>query len=150
MNLEIWKDIHGYEGLYQVSNLGNVKSKRKVLKCVNDVYLCVSLHKDKRQKKHNIHTLVFSAFNNYIPSRKSVIDHINSNKHDNRLENLQLISQRMNATKDRKSNTGLTGVYEFRGRFNSSIRINGIKKHLGVYDTKEKAYQAYKKELEKL
>ena len=43
--MEIWKSIKGYEGLYEVSNLGRVKSKRKILKPINGEYLKVGLSK---------------------------------------------------------------------------------------------------------
>lgn len=60
---EKWKDIKGYEGLYQVSNLGNIKSfgygKAILLKQVKDrKYLSVNLCKDKKHKKYKVHRLV--------------------------------------------------------------------------------------------
>jgi hypothetical protein len=148
---EIWKDIPGYEGLYQVSSMGDVRSRRRVLKpCVDKFYLCVSLHKDKKQKKATIHQLVILAFTGEKSNHEYTIDHVNSDKHDNRLENLRLIKHRENASKDRTSNTGYTGVYLYKKRYYSAIRIDGVKKHLGVFDTPEKAYDAYKKELNEL
>lgn len=69
--MEIWKDIEGYEGLYQVSNEGRVKSlgydktkKEKVLKTIakNSGYVCVELWKYGKRKKYYIHRLVATAF----------------------------------------------------------------------------------------
>jgi hypothetical protein len=79
MYSEIWKDIHGYEGLYQVSNYGNIKSFPKKWKIYNNGicgheeiimkhktnsngYLSVSLYRDKKKRSLNIHRLVLSAF----------------------------------------------------------------------------------------
>lgn len=65
---EIWKDIVGYEGLYQISNLGNVKSfKHKKPIILNSApqktgYRIVQLVKNKKYKTHLIHRLVAEAF----------------------------------------------------------------------------------------
>ena len=106
---EIWKDIENYEGYYQVSNLGNVKSldreftqlnkwgkyskyKKigKELKKIidNDGYYQVSLCKSGSQKEFKIHRLVGIAFienNNNLP----IINHIDANKKNNEVSNLE-------------------------------------------------------------
>jgi hypothetical protein len=107
--MEEWKDIAGYEGLYQVSNLGRVKTlervrvgtnpyetgytrcyKEKVLKPLTgrNNYFAVNLYNDGFSKTYDIHKLVASAF---IPpvENKPEIDHINRDCYDNRLENLR-------------------------------------------------------------
>ena len=87
---EIFKDIPNYEGLYQVSNLGNVKSlnyrrtkKERVLKTVvNGVgYLNVYLSKNGKIKTFTVHKLVCMAFLNHTPngSKGLVADHRNNN-----------------------------------------------------------------------
>lgn len=94
---EIWKDITGYEGLYQISSEGRVKSlnynrtgKEKILKAILDKYgYCfVILCKNNKIKKYSIHRLVAQAF---IPNPDNLpqVNHINENKTDNRVENLE-------------------------------------------------------------
>lgn len=101
---EIWRDIKGFEGLYQVSNLGRVKSlnykrtgKERVLKGMRlkRGYLGVSLCKDGVLKTFYIHRLVAEAF---IPKveGKEFIDHINADKTDNRVENLRWTTHKEN------------------------------------------------------
>lgn len=101
--MEIWKDIKEYKGLYQVSNLGNVKSlnyrktgKEKILKSAKKSgYPFVVLYKDGKVKQTLIHRLVASAF---IPNtdNKPCIDHINTNRTDNRVENLMWVTYKEN------------------------------------------------------
>lgn len=96
MEKEIWKDVQGYEGLYQVSNLGRVKSlnyhntkEERVLKqnMVRDYYqVCFSVN--KKRKYYRVNRLVATAFipnpNNY-----QFVNHINEVKTDNRVDNLE-------------------------------------------------------------
>lgn len=102
--MEIWKDIEGYEGLYQVSNMGRVKSlsnnkkrKEKILKSSKDGggYLMVGLCKDGKQKCHKIHRLVASAFLDN-PNNLIEVNHINEIKTDNCAENLEWCNRSYN------------------------------------------------------
>ena len=107
---EIFKDIIGFEGLYQISNLGNVKSLpkkivygRKYSKTIylpekilkpkydKDGYLRIGLRKNKKTKTLFLHRLIAQAF---IPNpqNKKQINHINGIKDDNRIENLEWYS----------------------------------------------------------
>lgn len=104
---EIWATVLGYEGLYEASDQGRIKSlnyggtgKTKVMKPTIDRfgYLRLGLTKDGKTKKFRVHRLVFSAFNGPIPEG-FVVDHVNNARADNRLENLQLLTQRDNARK---------------------------------------------------
>lgn len=99
---EIWKDIKGYEGMYQVSNLGRVKSlgisgcsniclKDKILNPSFDRkngYKRACLCKSGNEKRVGVHILVANAF---IPNpeNKPQVNHINGDKTDNRVENLE-------------------------------------------------------------
>ena len=118
---EIWKDIPGYERLYQVSNLGNVKSCSKIRKggrynCVRTYkekqlkttknpygYIYVQLYGKNHTKKYFIHRLVALAF---IPNpeNKSSVNHINGIKHDNRVENLEWVTHSENTKHAFKNN----------------------------------------------
>lgn len=106
---EVWKDIEGYEGIYQVSNLGNVKSLNyvrmgieKVLKPKkhNKGYLQVQLTA-KKDKTFTIHRLVAKAF---IPNPDNLplINHKDENKQNNRAENLEWCNYSYNSMYSRK------------------------------------------------
>lgn len=96
---EIWKDIPGYEGLYQVSNLGNVKSffTGKLLKKLphSTGYLAVVLYKDRTSKRRTVHRLVAMAFLPN-PESKLTVNHKNGNKHDNSVDNLEWATHKEN------------------------------------------------------
>ncbi len=98
--MEIWKDIGGYEGLYQVSNYGNVRSIKKdpyVLKgdYQSNGYRRVYLWKDGGKENLLVHRLVALSF---LPNPNGYTDinHIDEDKANNRLENLQWCTHRYN------------------------------------------------------
>lgn len=109
--MEIWKDVVGFEGCYKVSNLGQVKSlerlvlnngglqrrQEKILKAHKDVrgYLSVVLCKDGKTFPRTIHRLVAEAF---IPNpeNKPIVDHLDTNPANNRVDNLRWTTQQEN------------------------------------------------------
>lgn len=93
---QIFKDIPGYENSYKASNLGNIKSlkrpgaKEKLLKgeIDQDGYIRITLKKNGKTKKYKAHRLIMMAFNNTNdPSLQ--VNHIDGNKKNNKLENLE-------------------------------------------------------------
>lgn len=98
--MEVWKDVAGYEGLYQVSNFGRVKSSYTdmVMKQTpnNTGYLVVNLTKNGKQKVRPVHRLVAAS---WLPlnAQKTFVNHRNGNKHDNRLDNLEWCTKSENA-----------------------------------------------------
>lgn len=96
---EIWKDIEGYEGLYQVSDLGRVKSSYtdRILKGSKHItgYLVVNLYKNNIGSTKRIHRLVAQAF---IPNleNKSDVNHIDENKTNNKVSNLEWMTTKEN------------------------------------------------------
>lgn len=101
IEIEIWKDVPGYEGLYQCSNFGRVKSfiykKERILKSAknNKGYLNVILTKNKTHKQFKCHRLVLMSFIG-VDIYKKEVNHINNIKHDNRLENLEWVTPKEN------------------------------------------------------
>ena len=104
---EIWRAINNYEGLYEVSNLGRVKSlgndknrKEKILKPRNNGqgYLFVGLSKEGSRKLYTIHRLVLMAFSPVENSESLQVNHRNECKTDNRLENLEWCTCKYNNT----------------------------------------------------
>lgn len=102
---EIWKNIDGYEGLYQISNLGRVKSlgneknrKERILKLTKNKktgYLQVGLHKEGKAKRINVHRLVASAFIEN-PNNLPFINHIDEDKTNNSVSNLEWCDAKYN------------------------------------------------------
>jgi hypothetical protein len=161
---EIWKDIPGYEGVYQVSNLGNVKAvnyrntkKHRYLKpsLNSSGYEQVQLWVNGQKKALGVHLLVAISFLGHTPNKLKglVVDHINNDRIDNKLSNLQLISHRHNLSKDQKNKTSkYTGVSWNKSKLKwvAQIHFNGKTKSLGRFKSEEEAYQAYQNKLNEI
>ncbi len=155
--IEIYKDVIGYEGNYQVSNLGNVKSfkcgKEIILKPSNDTagYLSVNLIINGVRKTRKVHQLVAESFLNHKRCGMGlIINHIDFDKYNNKLNNLEIITQRENSNqKHIKSSSKYVGVYWNKriSKWQSSIRINKKRKHLGYFTSEIEASKTYQKEL---
>lgn len=159
MKTEIWKDVKDYEGVYQVSNLGRVKSLKRKYRLNDKImkggkstsdYIKVTLCKDSNQKLKKVHQLVAIAFLGHIPCGNNlVVDHINTIKTDNHLDNLQIITHRENCSKDKKGSSKYTGVswYKRCNKWQAIININGQNKPLGYFKTELEASEAYQSKL---
>lgn len=137
MENEVWKDIKGYEGLYQISNLGRVKrlcewvgnkyakkyvKKQSILKGTLDNvgYITVTLSKNSKNKKYRVHRLVSQFF---IPNPDNFpqVNHIDGNKQNNNVNNLEWCDNNYNIHHAIKN--GLWGH-----------RSDNIKKKVNQYD----------------
>jgi len=160
---EIWKDVPNYEGIYQVSNLGRVKSlgndkkrREKILKgCVDSAgYKHVILCNGKFNKLFKIHSLVAIAFLNHKPdgTTKIVVDHIDNNTLNNKLNNLQLITHRENLSKDKKGLSKYVGVCwnKHSKSWKSYITINSKCYCLGYFKNEYDAHLAYQNKLKEI
>ena len=98
---ETWRDIVNYDGLYQISNCGRIKSfqrkKPRIMKPAIDSggYMNIRLSKDGTAKNHNMHVLVARAFV-ANPYSKPEVNHINGNKWDNHFDNLEWVTDSEN------------------------------------------------------
>ena len=150
------EDLPPPEGFYQVSDLGRVKSlsrnvlggqgfyntKTKILKQVltSTGYLFLTIQSKPMIKKPKTHKLVAIAFLNHVPcGYQLVIDHKNNNPLDNRLENLQLITQLENVRKDKKGIVGVNNVYLEKGRIRGRFWFKRKQYCVGYFDNKEEA-----------
>lgn len=131
--MEEWKDIVGYEGLYQISSEGRVKSLKRIArnnhtvdskirkpKIDKDGYCCVSLWIDGVSKEHFIHRLVAQAFVPN-PENKPCIDHINTDRTDNRAENLRWCTHKENTNNPISREKFLHNRYKVEGERRISI-----------------------------
>lgn len=118
---EVYKDVVGYEGLYKISNLGNIislkrqavhsskngytniKEKKLSMSKTPQGYLKVLLSKNGVKKTKLIHHMVAESFLNHINrSNFIVIDHVDENKTNNSVSNLQIINKSENMNKSIK------------------------------------------------
>ena len=163
----VLKDIIGYEGMYQVSCTGFVKSigresmrKDGVVRWIKERILKPSLHKhgyyhvvlykDGKSKTYKIHQLVAVHFLGHkLSGMNTVVDHIDGNKTNNNKSNLRLVSNRENL-----SRIGGTSKYvgvcfdKNSNRWKAYIQKNGINRHLGLWDDEYMAHIAYQRALE--
>lgn len=144
--MEKWKNIRGYEGHYQVSNLGRVKSlsrismhstgsemvlKEKILKTFgNKGYINCKLYADNIGKTMSVHRLVANSFIEN-PKEKLEVNHINGIKNDNRLENLEWCTRSENL-----KHAYATKTFDVEGTLKKLIerRVRGlIDMQTGIY-----------------
>tara|TARA_R110002073_G_scaffold307882_1_gene477703 strand:- start:41 stop:508 length:468 start_codon:yes stop_codon:yes gene_type:complete len=154
--MEEFKDIKGYEEMYQVSNLGNVKSLARkgcltdrIMKPSVDAhgYLQIPLRKDGKTKCRKIHKLVADTFLNTEPcGHRLFVKHINKDKSDNSLQNLK---SSHNYTKSSSKYRGVTWSMN-ADKWKASIRFKGKSRYLGYFTCELEASEAYENALKRI
>jgi len=158
--MENWKYINETD-LYMVSDLGNVKSLNfhytgveKQLSYQKDGrgYLSVRLSINGKPKKYKIHQLVWITFNGDYRTGSTkglMINHINKDKTDNRLCNLELVSntENVNHSLDKSTMTSrYPNVSKFKNKWLARGDIKGApRKYIGLFETELEAYEAFQK-----
>lgn len=141
-DIEVWKDIEGYEGFYKVSNLGNVKSlerivtygdrfhtvvekmKKQTVKIdprKNTGYNIVSLYKNNKGTHFYVHRLVATAFIDN-PDKKETVNHLDGDKQNNKLDNLEWSTYLENNT-----HAVETKLTDYSNRKNEQTKSIGVK-----------------------
>lgn len=125
---EVWKDIEGYEGYYQVSNFGKIKSlkrERRLLEIIlkekkdKDGYLRVNLFKKNKRKMYGVHCLVLQAFISN-PENKPQVNHKDGVKINNNFENLE-----WNTNSENQKHAWKTGLHTARyGENHGQSKLN--------------------------
>ena len=163
---EIWKSIKGYEGLYEISNKGRVKTLKRKGVIVDKIlkqnlnsrgYYHVGLSKNKKSKTIMIHILMRNTFFDKKSNNKDFeIDHINGIRIDNCVDNLQLLSHRQNLLKGHLQNgrksSKYSGVYwdKTAKKWRVNIWTYGGSKYLGLFRNEYQAHLVYQKELKRI
>jgi len=164
---EIWKEIPGYENLYMASNLGRVKSMNRVIPSPRgsgvsnlkgkilsaglrkDGYRSVVLSKSSKRKTFKVSVLVAMAFLEFKPCGHLLhVNHINKDKRDDRLCNLEVLDPFEHKNKD-LDRSGMTskfpGVHlsKRNNKWVAQITIKGKSHQIGTFTTEEDAALAY-------
>ncbi len=171
LDLEVWKDVKGYEWLYQISTFARVKSlerrikngdtsymilKERILKASIDSkgYWSVNLSKEGKARAYRVHRLMAEAF---IPNPKNLpmVDHRNGFRHDNRLDNFRWFTNRQNvsqgylAIKTTSQYTGVCWLTKAK-RWMASIYFENKQIGLGWFKTELEAHHAYQRALKEI
>ena len=162
---EVWKDIPNYEGYYQISNLGRIKSVARKVKYQNSYrnvkeklkktfigkqgYERVELSKNGKIKKYNVHRIVANVFISN-PLNKETVNHINGIKTDNRVENLEwatrseneLHAYKIGLAKNSEKQRNVARLYCKENKIKSIIQLdldgNSIKEWKSAKEVEEK------------
>ena len=170
----VWRDAPGYEGYYQVSNTGIVRSldrwviykngrkqlyKGKIIDgYLNKGYKQITLSKNGKTRTFKVSQLVAMAFLDHEPNGNTlVIDHIDGDRTNDNVDNLRIVAHRDNITtcfrKDKDSFTSeYVGVSWAKNnkKWVGKIVYNGVQIYLGYFDSEIKASEAYQLALSKI
>lgn len=155
---ECWKDIKNYEGKYQISNLGNIRSlkfinnriekaKIRLLKPqVRNGYFVIHLSKHGKRKCYQVHRLVAQEFIEN-PNNYTIVNHKDYNPKNNKVDNLEWCTQKQNVNWSRcnmigknhiSKNKKMYGIF-FRNRRNGYYEVTIKKKYYGNFKTLNEA-----------
>jgi hypothetical protein len=168
METEIWKPIPEYEGFYEASSLGNVRSIDRVvnnqkIKGVmltkkyykNDGYYKITLCKNGKREKMCLHQAIAMTFLGHTRCGINglVVDHIDEDKTNNTLSNLQLLTARQNTSKSRKNKSSKYIGPNWEKRFQKwrvTVTHNKRRYKVGYFDDEKEAHIAYTKAVNNL
>jgi uncharacterized protein YlbG (UPF0298 family) len=143
---EIWKELDGFDSMYQASNFGRIKNEKRIITQYldKDGYCLTHLIFEEKPKLFRVHRLIAKSFISNENNKKQV-NHKNLNRKDNRIENLEWVSASENNCHrfiGKKTSSIYRGVsYISRDkRWLSQIQINNQKINLGMFKTEEEAY----------
>ena len=173
--IEEWRDVPNYEGYYQASNFGRVRSldrtiefsdgrkrfyKGRIIKgsITKDGYKQTGLSINGIGRNFTFSQIVAMTFLEHEPSGVTmVVDHINGDISDNRVENLRIVTNRANvSTCFRSDRDSFTSEYvgshwsKSASKWQALIRHNGVQTNLGYYDTEIEASDTYQSALSKI
>lgn len=153
---EIWVDIKGYEGHYQISNLGRIISLKNNKKTLRSQHLAkgypsVKLMLNGKYRMFTTHQLMAICFLNHeLCGHRKVVNHKDGNRSNNKISNLEIVSHRANTTtcfrSDRnKLSSEYVGVFfcKSHNAWVSRIQVRGKNIHLGNYKEELQASEAY-------
>ena len=139
--MEEWRQVVGFDK-YEVSNMGNIRSNRGVLKPGKDTYgyRQINLYKDSSRHTRKVYRLVMDAFNPNVEN-KPQIDHINRIRDDDRLENLRWVTARENVRNSKEFTEEMNGISrsEKNDTYIVRLSIGGREKYFGSRKTLEEA-----------
>ena len=172
---EIWREIIGYEGYYEASNLGRMRSldrwvifkdgrkrfhKGRIIEGTDNGlgYKQVTLSRDNKAQTFYVHQLIAVTFLNHIPNGNTlVVDHIDGDSTNDNVDNLRIVTQRQNVStcfrKDRNTFTSdFAGVYYHKqnNKWIAKIQLKNNITHLGSFENEIDASDAYQKALAKI
>ena len=153
---EKFVDVVGYEGVYQVSDFGRVKSlargskgEDRILKpwLAGKGYPQIRLSVNGKTKTTYVHTLVAESFLGHSTDSGLVIDHLDGNKLNNYVWNIEVVTNRENISRFRKDRATLSsqyvGVCKVGKGWVSKIYADGKSNYLGTFETELEAANAY-------
>jgi hypothetical protein len=165
LNIERWKSIDGYN-IYSVSTFGRIRNNEtgRILKHEfnKDGYCCIRLRPNcetlcwvdrNKSTMFRVHRLVaITLINN--PKSKPSVDHIDNNRTNNNINNLRWVTNtenNMNMSMNKNNTSGVKGVTWSKNsnKWCAKIKMNGKNKHLGLFNSLEKAKQARQKAAKK-